>query len=109
MNRDFFVEEANERSLIFSFYFSDVSSVLINSFTDDLSENKHAYQYKTHNDDPKFVATNAVDRDINSCARMKEIGTTSSDQSTWWYVDLGGIYNVYNIRIQFKDFEGFSK
>lgn len=109
MNRDFFVEEANERSFIFSFYFSDVSSVLINSFTDDLSENKLAYQYKTHNNDTALIATNAVDGKIDSCARMKEIGTTSSDKSTWWYVDLGGIYNVYNIRIQFKDFAGFSK
>lgn len=66
--------------------------------------NKPAQQYKTYNDNPAFVATKAVDGDINSCARMNDIGTTSSDQSTWWYVDLGGIYNVYNIRIQFRSY-----
>lgn len=79
------------------------------SLTDDLSANNHANQSTIHNSDPAFVATKAVDRDIKSCARMKEIGITSLDKSTWWYVDLGGIYNVYNIRIQFKDVEGFSK
>lgn len=83
--------------------------MLINSLTDDLSANKPAHQYKTQNNDPMFVATNAVDGDINSCARMTEIGTTSLDTSTWWYVDLGGISNVYNIRIQFKEFEEYRK
>lgn len=79
--------------------------MLINSFTDDLSKNKTAYQYKSYNNEPAFVAINVVDGNLNSCARMKEIGTTSSDQSTLWYVDLGGIYNVYNVRIQFKRYE----
>lgn len=78
--------------------------MLINSLTDDLSANKPAQQYKTYNNGPEFVATNAVDGNITTCARMEDIGTTSSDESTWWYVDLGGIYNVYNIRIQFKDY-----
>lgn len=40
---------------------------------------------------------------------MEDIGTTTDDRSTWWYVDLGGIYNLYNIRIQFKDYDGYSK
>lgn len=98
-----------KKSLTFSFYLSYVRSVLINSLTDDLSANKTAQQYKTHNNDPNFAASKAVDGDISSCARMKDIGTTSSDKSTWWYVDLGGIYNVYNIRIQFKDYAQYSK
>lgn len=83
---------------------SDAISVLINFLTDDLSANKPAQQYKTFNNDPMRAATNAVDGDINTCARMEDFGTTSSDESTWWYVDLGGTYNMYNIRIQFKDY-----
>lgn len=54
-------------------------------------------------------ADNAVDRDIQTCTRTEDIGTTSIEKSTWWYVDLGGIYNLYNIRIQFKDYGGYSK
>lgn len=42
--------------------------------------------------------------------RTEDIGTTSNnDKTTWWYVDLGGVYNVYNIRILFKDYPGESK
>lgn len=36
--------------------------------------------------------------------RTDDIGFTSSDSITWWYVDLGGLKSVYNIRIQFKDY-----
>lgn len=32
------------------------------------------------------------------------MGVTSPDQVTWWYVDLGAVHSVYNIRIQFKDY-----
>lgn len=78
--------------------------MLINSLTNNSSATKPAQQYKAYNNDPNFVATNAVDGDINNCARMEDIGITSSDASTWWYVDLEGIYDVYNIRIQFKDY-----
>lgn len=77
---------------------------MINSKTDDLSANKNAEQYKTDSSCPMCVATKAVDGDINSCTRGETFGTTSPEKSTWWYVDLGGRYNVYNIRIQFKDY-----
>lgn len=77
---------------------------MINSLTDDLSENKTPQQFKTDSSCPACVATNAVDKDINTCTRGDYFGTTSPNNSTWWYVDLGGIYNVYNIRIQFKDY-----
>lgn len=77
--------------------------------TDDLSANKIAKQYKTALACQSCVANVAVDRDIQTCARMEEIGINADDKSTWWYVDLGGIYNVYNIRIQFKDYKDFSK
>lgn len=88
----------------------EVSSVLINSLTDDLSASKTTQQYKTPINCQACVSENAVDRDIQTCARMEAIGTTSTDKSTWWYVDIGGRYNVHNIRIQFKDYgEMYSK
>lgn len=74
---------------------SDVRSALIDSLTDDLSANKFAHQYKTSSACQSCVASKAVDRDIQTCARMEDIGTTTNDRSTWWYVDLGGIYNLY--------------
>lgn len=93
----------------FTVFLSDISSMLVNSFTDDLSAKKAARQYKTYVGCQQCVATKAVDRDIQTCARMEDIGKTTNDRSTWWYVDLGGIYSVYNIRIQFKDYDGYSK
>lgn len=51
-----------------------------------------------------FVSTN---ENIQTCTRMKE--GTSLDRNTWWHVDLGGTYNVYNIMIQFKDYEQYNK
>lgn len=42
--------------------------------------------------------------------RTKDIGTTSNNgKKTWWYVDLGGVYSVYNIRILFMNYTGESK
>lgn len=80
--------------------------MLINYLTDDLSANKTAQQYKTYNDNKcqKCVATNAVDRDINTCTRGEDIGATSKNKIIWWFVDLGVKHSVYNIRIQFKEY-----
>ncbi|XP_065921325.1 receptor-type tyrosine-protein phosphatase epsilon-like [Magallana gigas] len=72
---------------------------------DDLSENKLAQQYKRASTCQSCVASKAVDRDIQTCARMEVIGTTSTDKRTWWHVDLGDIYSLYNIRIQYTDSE----
>lgn len=85
-------------------YLRDISTVFINFLTDDLSVKKITQQYKTSITCATCVATNAVDRNINTCTRMEDIGTSSTEKSTWWYVDLGGRYNVYNVRIQFKDY-----
>lgn len=49
------------------------------------------------------VATNAVDRNMSTCTQTI-MGKTSPDQITWWYVDLGDVRSVYNIRVQFKDY-----
>lgn len=91
------------------FFVSSVLNNFFNFLTDDLSANKLAKQYKTASTCISCVGTKAVDLDNSSCARMDDIGTTSPDKSTWWYVDLGDIYSLYNIRIQFEDYEDFSK
>nr|XP_034311855.1 multiple epidermal growth factor-like domains protein 10 isoform X1 [Crassostrea gigas] len=78
--------------------------LIVTSGYDDLSANKNAQQYRTGISCPVCVATNAVDGDIKTCTRGESFGTLYPEKSTWWYVDLGGRYNVYNIRIQFKDY-----
>ncbi|XP_061185173.1 multiple epidermal growth factor-like domains protein 6 [Saccostrea echinata] len=45
----------------------------------------------------------AVDGNPATCAMTDPIGSSSQHDRAWWYVDLGDIYSVYNIRIQFKD------
>lgn len=43
---------------------------------------------------------------MNTCTKTIDIGLTetTSDPYTWWYVNLGDVHSVYNIRIQFKDY-----
>lgn len=50
---------------------------------------------------------NAVDRNINTCMRTKGIGQTTPFKIDWWKVDLGGIYNIYDVNIIFKSYNGF--
>lgn len=69
--------------------FTDVSNVLTDSLTNDLSANKNAQQYKTPIGCATCTAINVVDRNAQTCARMENIGITSLDKSTWWHVDLG--------------------
>lgn len=76
---------------------------IINLLTGDLSVNKKTAQYRTVIGCSACDAINAVDRNISTCART-EFGQTSPDQITWWYVDLGAVHSVHNIRIQFKDY-----
>lgn len=78
-------------------------------FTDNLSENKQTYQYRQTYTCPSCGAGKAVDGNMSTCMRTDDIGITTTYSKTWWYVDLGGIYNVYNIRIVFKDYPGYSK
>lgn len=35
------------------------------------------------------------------------IGSTAEDKTVWWKVDFGGVYNIYSINIQFKNYEGY--
>lgn len=71
--------------------------------TDNLSLNKNAYQNNVATSCATCVAQNAVDGNINTCMRTEDIGITNNQHETWWYVNLGSVFNLYNIRIQFRN------
>lgn len=77
-------------------------------FADDLSEKKKAFQSHTHPGD-NFNAMNAVDGVVETCTRTLEIGFNSRFKTLWWKVDLGAVYNIYSINIQFKNYEDYGK
>lgn len=54
-----------------------------------------------------YKASQAVDRNTTTCMRTDQIGIQSPHRSTWWKVDLGGVYNIYSIHILFKEYENF--
>ena len=54
-----------------------------------------------------YKAGNAVDGNITTCMRTDAIGVNSHDQTVWWKVDLGGVYNIYNVNIVFKNYGGY--
>lgn len=39
--------------------------------------------------------------------RAKVIGPNSADKTVWWKMDLGGIYNIYDINILFKTYDNY--
>ncbi|XP_065921324.1 receptor-type tyrosine-protein phosphatase epsilon isoform X2 [Magallana gigas] len=82
-----------------------LNSYLVIFGQDDLSVNKATAQYKTQIKCSFCDATKAVDRNISTCTRT-DFGQTAPDKYTWWYVDLGDVHSVYNIRIQFRDYAG---
>ncbi|XP_052694711.1 tyrosine-protein kinase receptor Tie-1-like [Crassostrea angulata] len=71
----------------------------------DLSYNKIATQSPIYRRISEYEANNALDRNITTCMRTQAIGLSSTDNSMWWKVDLGGLYNVYRITIMFKSYE----
>lgn len=75
------------------------------SFLDDLSYNKIATQSPIYQRNSEYEANNALDRNITTCMRTQAIGLSSTDNSMWWKVDLGGLNNVYRITIMFKSYE----
>lgn len=52
-------------------------------------------------------AKNAVDGNKATCMRTGDIGPNSKHKTVWWKEDLGGVYNIYSINIQFKNYDGF--
>lgn len=79
-------------------------STIVTWAYDDLSSSKPTNQYRSSESCSHCYADYAVDRSISTCMRTGDIGFTSSGKITWWYVDLGGLKSVGNIRIQFKDY-----
>lgn len=52
-------------------------------------------------------ASNAVDRNTETCIRTLPIGTNSPDKAVWWKVDLGEKYSIQSINILFKNYNGY--
>ena len=77
---------------------------------DDLSKNKVAEQSSNAipptKDPSRFVAGNAVDRNVTTCMRTEMIGPSSPYKTVWWKVDLGGAYNIYSVNILFLNYDG---
>nr|XP_022311651.1 multiple epidermal growth factor-like domains protein 6 [Crassostrea virginica]XP_022311652.1 multiple epidermal growth factor-like domains protein 6 [Crassostrea virginica]XP_022311653.1 multiple epidermal growth factor-like domains protein 6 [Crassostrea virginica]XP_022311654.1 multiple epidermal growth factor-like domains protein 6 [Crassostrea virginica]XP_022311655.1 multiple epidermal growth factor-like domains protein 6 [Crassostrea virginica]XP_022311656.1 multiple epidermal growth len=80
---------------------------------DDLSKNKDATQLSTYpppiNDLNKYVAGNAVDREVMTCMRTKGIGGNSPEKTMWWKVDLGGVHSIHSVDILFKSYDGYER
>ena len=73
---------------------------------DDLSYNKDASQSHTA-PGPGYGAENAVDGNPATCIRSNIIGPNSPDKTVWWKVDLGGVYNIYSVNIQFQNYDNY--
>lgn len=75
-------------------------------FTDDLSYKKVATQSHTSLG-PFYVAENAVDRNPTTYMKTLDIGRHSVNKKVWWKVDLGRVYSIYSVNIQFKNYNDF--
>lgn len=75
-------------------------------YIDDISHNKIATQSYTYSN---YDASRAVDGNTATCMQTDTIGVGPSfpHKTVWWRVDLGGVYNIYAINIQFKNYEGY--
>lgn len=74
--------------------------------TDDLSYGKIATQSQTYTG-INFDASCAVDGNTATCMRTNGIGPTSPYKTTWWKVDLSGVYSIYSVTILFKNYDGY--
>lgn len=54
-----------------------------------------------------YDASTAVDGNIATCMRTLDIGRTSPQKTVWWKVDLGGVYTINSINIQFRAYNGY--
>lgn len=78
------------------------------TFEDDLTFQKSATQSHTYpNNFHAFDAINAIDGNTSTCMRTNPFGSSSPDKTVWWKVDLGGVYNIYNINFLFKNYDGY--
>lgn len=54
-----------------------------------------------------YDVSKVVDGNREMCMRIEVIGFNLVDKMVWWKVDFGGIYNIYDINILFKIYDGF--
>lgn len=95
------------RSLLYwSFCVQFRLSVLNFLSIDDISHNKIATQSHTNNNND---ASKAVDGDTTTCMQTETIGvgTNFIHKMVWWKVDLGKVYSIYSINIQFRNYDGY--
>lgn len=71
-----------------------------------MSHNKIATQTPMLTD-AVYSAINAVDRNYETCMRTDQVGLNSPLKTSWWRVDLGGVFNIYRITILFKNYDGY--
>uniref|UniRef100_A0A8W8NKD6 Salivary secreted peptide n=1 Tax=Magallana gigas TaxID=29159 RepID=A0A8W8NKD6_MAGGI len=83
-----------------------VAGILAVFAYEDISYKKVATQSPPSSAD-NLEAKNAVDGTIATCMRTGDIGLTAKHKTVWWIVDLGRVYNVYSINIQFKNYDGY--
>lgn len=50
---------------------------------------------------------NVIDRNIVICVRIVDIGYRFLFKIVWWKVDFGRVYNLYNMVIFFKSYDGY--
>lgn len=75
-------------------------------FIDDISHNRIATQSHTYNNN---AASRAVDGNPATCMQTDVIGVGTSFRynTVWWKVDLGGVYSIHSINIQFRNYDGY--
>lgn len=83
-----------------------LSGLLVAFAYDDISLNKFATQSHTWVG-TGYEAAKAVDGNPATCMRTMVIGLNSNEKTLWWKVDLGGVYNIYRVNIQYKNYEGY--
>lgn len=74
---------------------------------DKISLNKFATQSHYPEAGTGYDASKALDGDTATCMRTNTIGDNSPDKTVWWKVDLGGVYSIYSINVQFKNYDGY--
>lgn len=73
---------------------------------EDISYKKFAIQSHTSTS-ANSEARNAVDGNIATCMRTGDIGSTSNHKTVRWKVDLGRVYNIHSISINFKNYDDY--
>ena len=89
-------------SALFKLYFFSLLQMIF-LFKKNATQSTEAWSYDF------YKAGNAVDRNISTCMRTKEIGRNSPEKTVWWKVDLGGMLNIHSVNILFKNYNGYGK